>query len=130
MQGQGRAAVVIWKVMHLYAAQDSFTTRTGHLACSTTRSAVLPGSKCLNPVQPCDPIIMRSTRQAGGLDTSRRRTTFSAPRRSNGGTRTQSICRDPFISRRSSNCSKRIFFYDLSREPLQYLIGSHFTFHV
>ena len=47
------------------------------------------------------------TLQAGGLDTSRRRTTFSAPRRSNGGTRTQSICRDPFISRRSSNCSKR-----------------------
>jgi len=26
--------------------------------------------------------------------------------------------------------SKRIFFYDLSREPLQYLIGSHFTFHL
>ena len=25
---------------------------------------------------------------------------------------------------------KRIFFYDLSREPLQYLIGSHFTFHL
>ena len=24
----------------------------------------------------------------------------------------------------------RIFFYDLSREPLQYLIGSHFTFHL
>src|SRR5271166_1035659 len=25
---------------------------------------------------------------------------------------------------------RRIFFYDLSREPLQYLIGSHFTFHL
>src|SRR5271166_5916824 len=31
---------------------------------------------------------------------------------------------------KSCNRSLRIFFYDLSREPLQYLIGSHFTFHL
>src|SRR5208283_4727484 len=29
-----------------------------------------------------------------------------------------------------SRLSYRIFFYDLGREPLQYLIGSHFALHL
>ena len=36
----------------------------------------------------------------------------------------QKTFRDAFVS------YSRIFFYDLSREPLQYLIGSHFAFHL
>src|SRR5271157_6587575 len=34
------------------------------------------------------------------------------------------------LTRRPLFLVRRIFFYDLSREPLQYLIGSHFTFHL
>src|SRR5271157_3137018 len=29
-----------------------------------------------------------------------------------------------------TNLSRRVFFYDLTREPLQYLIRSHFQFHL
>src|SRR5262249_34547389 len=47
----------------------SFTTSTGHRACSTTRSAVLPSSNRLIALKPWEPIITRSTSGSLAIDT-------------------------------------------------------------
>jgi hypothetical protein len=47
----------------------SFTTSTGHRACSATRSAVLPRSNRLIALQPWEPIITRSTSGSFAINT-------------------------------------------------------------